>query len=69
MKGGLVSRIEKLEQKLLGGTPPVFHSFIHEENETREQAQARYEAESGRKIGPDDCVIVRVIVSPKWGMQ
>ena len=59
----LLTRIERLEaqQPIARGRT---HRMIQEEGEQYASARARYERDCGTEIGPDDFVIVRVIVAP-----
>jgi len=50
------SRLNKLEDKADGGGRPCGHAVAYQIGEDGEAARARYEAETGRKIRPEDTV-------------
>jgi len=58
----LDQRITKLEHTQQRGR---VHRMISMHAETQEEAIRRYERETGVKVGPNDFVIRRVIVSPE----
>jgi hypothetical protein len=62
-RGTLEARIERLEAKC-PVLMPAAHRLILDTGESEAKARRSYELYTGRTIGPDDLVVLRVIVDP-----